>query len=311
MISSGFNASTYSALQALKQMQNQMGTYQNQISTGLAVSSASDNPVLYAQAQALKSQESSLTSVQSSLTSAAGVTSVTSGALESVISVLDAMKTSVISAQDGSSSATSAQAAILSDQQQIISAIGSANYGGENLLNGTTTSPSFVTSFYENSSGALSFNSTTLSTDDTILSDSTSAGGLLGTAMSVTSATGTAGTSGGAGGAYAAASLLGFAITSSTTADDYATILSSIGTAITNVTSGAATVGATQTAVKNESSYVTTLSNTLDDAVSSLVDADMNVASTRLQALQTQYQLAIQGLSITNQDSALALKLLQ
>ena len=43
--------------------------------------------------------------------------------------------------------------------------------------------------------------------------------------------------------------------------------------------------------------------------ISSLVDADMNVASTRLQALQTQQQLGIQSLSIANQNSQLILKL--
>ncbi|RYC28724.1 flagellin, partial [Lichenibacterium minor] len=41
----------------------------------------------------------------------------------------------------------------------------------------------------------------------------------------------------------------------------------------------------------------------------SLVDADMNVASTRLQALQTQQQLGIQALSMANQNSQLILKL--
>ncbi len=45
--------------------------------------------------------------------------------------------------------------------------------------------------------------------------------------------------------------------------------------------------------------------------VSALVDADMNVASTRLQALQTQQQLGIQSLSIANQNSQLILKLFQ
>ena len=43
--------------------------------------------------------------------------------------------------------------------------------------------------------------------------------------------------------------------------------------------------------------------------VSALVDADMNTASTRLQALQTQEQLGIQSLSIANQNSQLILKL--
>ncbi len=45
------------------------------------------------------------------------------------------------------------------------------------------------------------------------------------------------------------------------------------------------------------------------NGVSGLVDADMNQASTRLQALQTQEQLGIQSLSVANQNAALILKL--
>ena len=45
------------------------------------------------------------------------------------------------------------------------------------------------------------------------------------------------------------------------------------------------------------------------NGVAGLVDADMNQASTRLQALQTQEQLGIQSLSVANQNAALILKL--
>ena len=43
--------------------------------------------------------------------------------------------------------------------------------------------------------------------------------------------------------------------------------------------------------------------------IGSLVDADMNEASTRLTALQTQQQLGIQALSVSNQNSQIILKL--
>jgi flagellin len=43
--------------------------------------------------------------------------------------------------------------------------------------------------------------------------------------------------------------------------------------------------------------------------VGSLVDADMNQESTRLQALQVQQQLGIQSLSIANQSAQAILKL--
>ena len=47
------------------------------------------------------------------------------------------------------------------------------------------------------------------------------------------------------------------------------------------------------------------------NGVSGMVDANMNTASTQLQALQTQEQLGIQSLSIANQNVALILKLFQ
>ena len=79
----------------------------------------------------------------------------------------------------------------------------------------------------------------------------------------------------------------------------------------TNVTAGAATLGQYSTTVANQVSFTSSISDALTSGVGSLVDADMNVASTRLQALQTQQQLGIQALSIANQNSQLILKLFQ
>ena len=49
----------------------------------------------------------------------------------------------------------------------------------------------------------------------------------------------------------------------------------------------------------------------LDRGVGTLVDADMNQESTKLQALQVQQQLGIQALSIANSSSQSILKLFQ
>ncbi len=49
--------------------------------------------------------------------------------------------------------------------------------------------------------------------------------------------------------------------------------------------------------------FVNKLSDSIDSGVGRLVDADMNEESTRLKALQTQQQLAIQSLSIANSAS--------
>ena len=59
-----------------------------------------------------------------------------------------------------------------------------------------------------------------------------------------------------------------------------------------------------------QQSFIDKLQDSLTSGVSSLVDADMNEASTRLQALQTQQQLlGVQALSIANQNSQMILQL--
>ena len=57
------------------------------------------------------------------------------------------------------------------------------------------------------------------------------------------------------------------------------------------------------------STFNNALTTNYATGIGALVDADMNTASTRLQALQTQEQLGIQSLSIANQNTQLILKL--
>ena len=58
-----------------------------------------------------------------------------------------------------------------------------------------------------------------------------------------------------------------------------------------------------------QKSFTQSLMDSFDRGVGQLVDADMNVESTRLQALQVQQQLGIQALSIANGNSQSILSL--
>jgi len=73
--------------------------------------------------------------------------------------------------------------------------------------------------------------------------------------------------------------------------------------------SALATASATQDRITTANTFDTDLTTNYANGVAGLVDADMNEASTRLQALQTQEQLGIQSLSVANQNAALILKL--
>ncbi len=64
----------------------------------------------------------------------------------------------------------------------------------------------------------------------------------------------------------------------------------------------AAEFGSAQKRIDIQSDFVGKLSDALTSGIGSLVDADMEEASARLQALQVQQQLGIQALSIANQQ---------
>ncbi|MEM9796269.1 MAG: flagellin [Pseudomonadota bacterium] len=122
--------------------------------------------------------------------------------------------------------------------------------------------------------------------------------------LDVTATAATAGTAatGGAG--------LGALATLDVTSDAGATAaLTSIETLIGTAIDAAAAFGSAQGRIETQSDFVSNLTDSLRTGIGALVDADMEEASARLQALQVQQQLATQSLSIANQapQSILAL----
>ncbi len=84
--------------------------------------------------------------------------------------------------------------------------------------------------------------------------------------------------------------------------DVIAALTSFVDGQLEKMTSAAAKLGAVSKRIEMQNDFVSKLSDSLDKGVGRLVDADMNEESTRLKALQTQQQLAIQSLSIANAD---------
>lgn len=68
-------------------------------------------------------------------------------------------------------------------------------------------------------------------------------------------------------------------------------------------------LGSAQARVSMQSDFVSRLTDSIDQGVGRLVDADMEETSTRLNALQTQQQLAIQSLGIANSQPQAILSL--
>ncbi|MGF9757853.1 flagellin [Microvirga sp. 0TCS3.31] len=87
--------------------------------------------------------------------------------------------------------------------------------------------------------------------------------------------------------------------------------LQMVDTAINDLRAGSAMLGANKALLETQEEFIGVLSDSLTAGVSAFIDADMNEASTRNQALQTQQQLGVQALSMANQNSQMILKLFQ
>ncbi|WP_127090856.1 flagellin [Aquabacter cavernae] len=93
------------------------------------------------------------------------------------------------------------------------------------------------------------------------------------------------------------------------TSSEVTNFLKVVDEALSQVTTAASYLGAQQTRIDTQKTLVSSLVDTIDAGVSSLIDADMEEESTRLKALQTQQQLGVQALSIANSSSQNVLSL--
>jgi len=79
------------------------------------------------------------------------------------------------------------------------------------------------------------------------------------------------------------------------------TALGTIETLISKAIDASAAFGSAQSRIDTQADFVSELTDSLKAGIGSLVDADLEETSARLQALQVQQQLATQSLSIANQ----------
>lgn len=86
-----------------------------------------------------------------------------------------------------------------------------------------------------------------------------------------------------------------------TTEEGADTALEDIEGMIQNAIDAAAAFGSIEKRIETQAKFITSLSDALKSGIGTLVDANMEEASARLQALQVQQQLGIQALSIANQ----------
>ena len=289
------NQSAITALQALRMTQSSLAMTQKEISTGLKVSSAADNASTWSISQTMKSDQGVLSTISDSLSVSGSLLNVGTAAVNNAITVLNNIKSAVAQAEDPSAD----QAKILTNLQalgkQLTSIVSSASFNGQNLIDGSAAATDNIVASYSDGKGSAASSIGTISLTTQALTN-TGNTGLLQAAQAT--------------GSTAATDFTNLA-TADLASGTIADTLSNADKAIASLTSYSANVGATYTSVMAQGSFIKTLNDALTSGVSSLVDADMNEASTKLQALQTQQQLGVQSLSIANQNSQIIMKLFQ
>ncbi len=252
------------ALQNLNRISDQLAEVQRRVSTGKQISSAKDNPAIYALAQQQRAELASIEPVQQGLRVGQSSVDVALAAGKSISDILVQMK--AVASQASDTSLNAQTRLVLSEQyaslrDQITRLVDSADVGGRNLI--------------ANGASDLTVIASTDGTQTiTVAAQDLSVGGGI-----VNVATGAD--------PLADAAAAQAEITALTTAIDALT------PALANLGSGSKSLAL-------QERLMTRISDALEISIGNLTDADLAKESSRLQALQVQQQLAIQTLSIAN-----------
>lgn len=269
------NTGSMVALQTLKSVNKGLDKVQNEVSTGLKVATAKDNSSSWSIASTMNSDISSYKKLGEALTSAAALVGTARTAAESIAGYMkDIQALATQSIQPGADVAK-LQADVDVKLANIISTANAAQYNGINLVKAGPDSAEVTTSIIRNSSGVLTVGTFTAAGEDL--------------------------------------AALGAAIDLSDGVDEATkgALLDSIDSLLDTANTAAAAFGAAQTRIEAENDFLSKQADSLKAGVSAMVDADMEEASARLTALQTQQQLGIQALSIANQAPQKVLSLFQ
>ncbi len=107
----------------------------------------------------------------------------------------------------------------------------------------------------------------------------------------------------------APASIENIDITNAAQAANLDALIRGVDEALEDLISATSALGSISMRIGMQEEFVSKLTDSINSGIGRLVDADMNEESTRLKALQTQQQLAIQSLSIANTNSENILQL--
>ncbi len=260
------NNSAMVALQTLNSINKNLASTQGEISTGKEIGSAKDNSAIWAISKVMESDVAGFKSVSDSLSLAESTISVARSGAEQITELWNEIKEKVVAATGENVDHTKIQADVDQLAGQIGSIIGAAQFNGKNLLDTAGGDMTVLTSLDRDAAGSVTTSTVTVASVDFEAAWTLTAGAI--------------------------------AVTDATTAT---TTLGTVETNIQTAIDGAAALGASEKRIEIQGDFMQSLTDSVKTGIGGLVDANMEEASARLQALQVQQQLGVQALSIANQ----------
>jgi flagellin len=265
------NTSAMVALQNLKAINMDLSKTQNEISTGKSISSASDNASMWAISKVMEADVAGFSAISKSLALGESTVAVAAAGAEKIVDILKEIKGKVVAATGANVDHSKIKSDVKALKDQITSIIGAAQFNGMNLLNTAGGNLEVLSSLNRTSSAVTAAKITVNSVDF-----------------------------------EAGLDLTGVDVTDKTTAG---TLLPKIEALIKTAIEGAAALGSSKGHIEDQQKFVSKLVDAMKSGIGALVDANMEEASARLQALQVQQQLGTQSLSIANKAPQTILQL--
>jgi len=293
MTSINTNNAAMAALSTLRGINNNLEATQNAVSSGLRISKASDNAAYWSIATTMKSDTGAISAVSDALGLGAAKIDTAYTAMDSAIDIVGKIKDKLVTAKENSVDKTKVQSELTQLQDQLESVAQSASFNGENWVVSGNGTGSVVSSFVRDASGGVSVTSATYTFD------SGATGNVLfgSNAGAIDTAAGILGTAGADGYSVDSLNITGW------TSGQVDSAMNLVEAALSSMTSAASQLGSLSSRIDLQTTFASSLSDAMTSGIGKLVDADMEQESSKLSALQTQQQLAVQSLSIANSSS--------
>jgi flagellin len=308
------NAAAVSALAVLRSINKEASQTQQQISSGYRIETAADDATYWSMATRMRSDSKNLSTIGDALGLGAAKVDSTYTAMNSAIDLITDIRTKLVSAREPGADKDKINAEIAEYKNQLRSVIESTSFAGENwLLNGDPAAPpewSVIGGFVRGPNGEYHPQTIDFPSSQTILIDLNNPNGGLLTKSIDANPTGTARNYYLLNGGTPAAGDE-IAIDGNTTDADLVDMLSVTDQILSTLTTTAASIGVMKARIDDQIDYTADLSDAIDKSVGSLVDTDMDEASTRQKAIETQKQMAVEAISILNTAASKILILLQ